>query len=312
VSRAYVICAACGARIRADRGRCLRCGEPLKAAASAPPPLPTLRAWLQGSNPRHLAIGAVASLAVLVGVVMFVDPGASRDRVGRPTPGAAKRNVQGGPADAAYVPPQGEAMLPVTAFDSTRLGGAALIAGDLDSAKARYEEALGKKADDPEALNGLGLVLEREGQTDDAIARFQKAADAVPKSWAYRFNLAHALGERGDWDHAITEYRVAAGLFPDDYATQFNLAMALHKKGDEEGAVAEFTKAITLAPGEPSFHLALAISLEKTGKTADAQREYQQYLDMAPSTPDAEKLRAHIKALASGQPAADAKSPATP
>ena len=94
----------------------------------------------------------------------------------------------------------------------------------------------------------------------------------------------------------------AAGIFPDDYATQYNLALAMHKKGDDEAAIPEFRKAIAMAPREPSFHLSLGISLEKTGKPADAQREYQQYLDMAPWAPEAEKLKAHLKALAAGQP----------
>jgi len=83
-------------------------------------------------------------------------------------------------------------------------------------------------------------------------------------------------------------------------------------KGDDEAAVGEFKRAIELAPSEPSFHLSLAISLEKTGKVADAQREYAQYLEMDPSAPEAQKLKAHMQALASGQTATQTGSPSPP
>jgi len=296
VSSASVICASCGARIRADRDRCLRCGEPLQAAAAAPA-LPNIREWLRTSNGRHLAVGAVASLVLLAGVVVMMDGRLSQDTGGRP---AASR--AGSPArisiPTVHPTPQGELMSPATVADSVRLGSAAFTSGDFESAKIRYQQALQKKADDAEALNGLGLVLEREGQIDDALAQFTRAAAVAPDHWAYRFNLAHALGQAGKWNGAVDEYRAASQLFPDDYATQYNLALAIHKKGDDADAIPEFRKAIALAPREPSFHLALAMSLEKTGKTADAAQEYQQYLDMAPYAADAEKLREHLKAIA--------------
>jgi len=297
MSRAYVVCAFCGARIRADRGRCLRCGEALQAASAPTPAGPTLREWLKTPSGRNVA--AAAALGVLVGVVSLVNSG-SPAKVAQPLPGATKAGPQTAPRGrtvASRPVPQGELMVPATAGDSDRLASAAFTSGDFDGAKIRYEQALQKKADDPEALNGLGLVFERQGALDEAIARFTRAATVVPNSWAYRFNLAHVLGETGKWDRAVDEYRAASVLFPDDYVTEYNLALAMHKKGDDEAAVPEFKKAIALAPREPSFHLALGKSLEKTGKTAEAQREYQQYLDMAPAAPEAEQLKAHLKAI---------------
>ena len=191
------------------------------------------------------------------------------------------------------------------AVDSVRMGAAAFNSGDFESAKKAYQQALQKKADDPEALNGLGLILERQGAVDDAIAMFMRAAAAAPNTWTYRFNLAHAWGERGQWDAAVDEYRAAAKLFPDDYATKYNLALAMHKKGDDEAAIPEFRKAIELAPREPSFHLSLAKSLDNVAGLVNdliqAQQEYQQYLDMMPWAPDVEKLKDHVKALAAGR-----------
>ena len=302
MSRGYVVCAFCGARIRADRNRCLRCGELLEAAVQAPP-TPTLREWLKTSPPRSVSIVAASTVAALVAGVVYMKSDSAPDTAARPLTPPARTKAQPAAAAATRATAPGEMLFPPSAGDSVRLGAAAFNSGDLDAAKRRYQQALQKKSDDPEALNGLGLILERQGAVDDAIALFMRAAAAVPNKWAYRFNLAHAWGERGQWDAAAEEYRAAAGLFPNDYATQYNLALAMHKKGDDEAAIPEFRKAIELAPREPSFHLSLGLSLEKTGKLSEAQQEYQQYLDMMPWTPDAEKLRDHVKSLAAGKSA---------
>jgi tetratricopeptide (TPR) repeat protein len=296
----YVVCAFCGARIRADRNRCLRCGELLEAAVQAPAP-PALRDWLKSSPPRGVSIVAVSVVAALVAAVIYMKSDSATETVARPSTTPAKTTKLQPAAAAGRSSGSGELLFPPNAVDSVRMGAASFNSGDLESAKTQYQQALKNKPDDPEALNGLGLILERQGAVDDAIALFMRAAAAVPSKWAYRFNLGHAWGERGHWDAAVEEYRAAAGLFPDDYATQYNLALAMHKKGDDAAAVPEFKKAIEMAPREPSFHLSLAMSLEKTGKLSEAQQEYQKYLEMMPWAPEAEKLNQHVKELAAGK-----------
>jgi tetratricopeptide (TPR) repeat protein len=299
----FVICASCGARIKADRSRCLRCGELLEPAASAgrAAATPPLREWLKTSPPRSVSVIAIGAVALVVGGIAYTKLDSTPDNVAQPAKATAPKNLPPAATPTTRSTASHDMLYPPAPVDSVRLAGAAFTAGDLASAKTRYQEALRNKPEDPEALNGLGLILEREGAVDDAIAHFMRAAAAVPSKWAYRFNLAHAWGERGNWDAAVEEYRAAAGLFPDDYATLYNLALAMHKKGDDEAAIPEFRKAIAMAPREPTFHLSLAKSLEKTGKLADAQHEYQQYLDKMPWAPEVEKLREHVKELASGK-----------
>jgi Flp pilus assembly protein TadD len=260
--------------------------------------------------------GAAASLVLLLAATLVWQSRSSPavDNVARPAAGApltSSRSATSARAPEAGTTPR-EAFTPVTALDSSRLAGAAYSNGDIQTAQAHYEEAIAKNPDDPDAINGLGQMLARQGRVDEAIQRFTRAIELAPKKWTYHFNLAHAEGELGQWDRAIAEYRTAAELFPQDYATQYNLAMALHKKGDDVAAVGEFRRAIELAPSEASFHLSLGISLEKTGKVADARQEYAQYLEMEPSAPEAEKLKAHIQALAGGQAASQAAQPPAP
>src|SRR5688572_6943690 len=286
----FTICAACGARISANRTHCLRCHAPL------PAPSPEGQAPARStSRPPMAAIAGAVGLLV-AGLLWLSWPltGGQTPSIlpaAHATPAASRHAPVA--ARTAEVPPSAAE----TFLDSRRAASAAFASGDFQRARAGFEQALRTNADDPEALNGLGLTLERAGDIQGAVARFERATALDGDKWAYHFNLAHALGRLPDWERAIAEYRRAAQLFPTDYATQFNIALALQKKGDDREAIPEFEKAIALAPGEPSFHLALGNSLAKAGRLTDAQRAFGQYLELEPESPDAAKVKAHIDNL---------------
>jgi Flp pilus assembly protein TadD len=304
----YVVCASCGARIKAGRQHCLRCFEPLPDPDI--PVKPPIWESLGLSQDKLMIFGIVASVAVLslVAVIWSTWPDRLDDvaqpasgQAAPPRPTAAPAAPEPAPAETAVSAPAYQPA-PAMAVDSNRTAAATFNAGDFASARAAYERSLVQRPDDPETLNNLGQVLVRMNQPTEAIARFERAIALAPTKSAYHFNLAHTVAQLGQLDRAVTEYREAVRLFPDDYATQFNLAMTLQAKGDAQGAIPEFQRAITLAPGEPSFHLSLGLSLEKVGRAADAVREYRQYLEMEPTSPDAAKLKAHIDVLSSAPP----------
>ena len=307
----YVVCASCGARIKAGRQHCLRCFEPLPDPDI--PVRPSIWESLGLSQGKLMTIGIVASVAALSLVVVIWNTWPETvDEIGRPASGqtaapapaaAPAMAAQPAPAETSVSAPVYQpAPAPASAVDSNRTAAATFNAGDFASARAAYERSLVQRPDDPETLNNLGQVLVRMNQPTDAIVRFERAIALAPTKSAYHFNLAHTVAQLGQLDRAVTEYREAVRLFPDDYATQFNLAMTLQAKGDAQGAIPEFQRAIILAPGEPSFHLSLGLSLEKVGRMADAVREYRQFLEMEPTSPEAAKLKAHIQVLTTAPP----------
>jgi Flp pilus assembly protein TadD len=257
-----------------------------------------LPAWLRARGGGTLIFGAVGVLALLfVGYTLWdrmssADADPSRRPASTPSPTSAQSA-----SPAAQV-----SLWSATSLDARRKGGPDPTSAELAAVRARAEEALAKRPDDPEALNNLGLVLERTGQFDEAIARFSRAAQLGPRNWAYHFNLAHALAQRQNWDRAVSEYRIAAGLYPTDAATQCNLATALQKTRDDAAAIPIFERGVQLAPGDPDCHLGLATSLEREGQTADARKEYQQYVELAPSAPDADAVKSHLESMGSGRP----------
>jgi Flp pilus assembly protein TadD len=286
----FVICAACGARIKANRERCLRCEAPL-VAWRKPELLPS---WAQRLGGGTLVFGVLAVIVLIFAVVMVVDSRSrTTDDLARPVSAATARLTPSGTSAGSTI----TTLEPAASLDAPRRGGVDLDRADFTALRTRYEEALAKKPGDAELLNNLGLTLERVGQVDAAMARFESAVQVDPQNWSYHFNLAHAASQGQDWDRAIAEYRIAAGLQPTEFATRYNLAMALHRKGDEAGAISELQKGVEASPSIPAFRLALGVSLEKVGRLEDAARAYQTYLDMAPAAPDADRVRSHLRSM---------------
>jgi tetratricopeptide (TPR) repeat protein len=86
--------------------------------------------------------------------------------------------------------------------------------GQFAQAEPHYRKVLTGKPT-AEAHNGLGYVLDRQGQRAEAIAEFHKAIDANPRFTPAYNNLAQALEEQGDFQQAATYYRRSLELQPD-------------------------------------------------------------------------------------------------
>jgi len=287
--REAVICAACGAKVREDRLRCLRCGEALVARQ---------KSASKGGRNNWVTIGIVAGCLALGGFSILLVGGAPRKGVnGAPEPLQASRTaVQSArPAGAAPVVAGAVAPDPAAASVSDMLAGQkAYESGNLDAALQRFQAAVDANPNDVRSLSDLGQVLVRLGRTKDAIQYFDRAVQLSPASWTYQFNRARAYAQLQQWGQAVQGYRTAGQLFPDDYATQYNLAKALQSSGDLTGAIAGYEKAIQLAPGQSDFQLSYGLALESANRPKDAAAAYRRYLELEPQSPEAEKVKAHL------------------
>jgi Flp pilus assembly protein TadD len=296
----YVVCPACGSRMKAGRGHCLRCFETLPVDAPEAP-----QAWL--SQGRTLIVGVVLTLgALLLSAVIWERATPPVDDIARPATSTPTT-----PAQPPIVPAAGESSVagsgrPAILEPGFVRGPRAETTPTADPATAQtaYEKALVQRPDDAETLNKLGQVLVALGKIDEALPRFERAAALAPDKWLYHFNQAHAASQLLLWDRAVAEYRRASAIQAGDQATQFDLALALHKKGDEAAAIPEFEKAIALAPSDSRAHLGLAIALERNGRMPDAIRSYRRFLELEPGSPDGEKLKAYLDSFNRAEPAA--------
>jgi tetratricopeptide (TPR) repeat protein len=287
-----VECAHCGAKVREDRVRCLRCGKPLLTAAGAHARHSVLRS--------KLLVGAGVLVGVgLVSVVIMRSAAAPVSS--EPVSSEASTELGQGRAHGVAAKPPGKASngirRQIAVGDATRQGDAAYASSDFGSSLDQYRGAVEADPDNPDALNKLGQVLVRSGRPSEAIAVFDRAIAIASDKWAYHFNRARAYAELQNWDRAVSGYRDALALFPDDYATQFNLAKALQAAGDLPAAIQGFERAIELAPGQPDFHLSHGLALEAAQRPTEAAAAYKRFLELAPEAPEADRVKGRIAQL---------------
>lgn len=299
----YVVCRKCGTRIKAGRGHCLKCFEPLPdpEAFVAPP----LSESLGLSRNAQMVVWAVATFAAtLLGFMIWQTWPTREDDVAQPADSAT---LSPAPARALAPAPSSEAAGAASRAPSEAASSDAPVAAstaadaNLEATRAEYEQKLGDDPKDPVLLNKLGEVLVRMGRVDEGAARFARAVALQPLEPAYRINLARAAGELGQMDRSVDQYREAARLHPRDYDILNGLGLALQKKGDDEAAVVEFTKARKANPAAPGAVLGLATSLEKVGRVDEAVDVFHQYLDMAPSPAEISRVKAHLALLSRGR-----------
>ena len=101
----YVVCPACGSRIKAGRGHCLRCFETLPVEGAPETPQPWYRT-LQLSQGATLIAGVVLTLAALLfSAVIWQRATPPVDEVARPAFATSKTTPARGPAPAQGVAP---------------------------------------------------------------------------------------------------------------------------------------------------------------------------------------------------------------
>ncbi len=103
-------------------------------------------------------------------------------------------------------------------------------AGRLSDARRLYEQMLEARPDDAEAWNGLGLVIDECGDTENAMECWRKAI-ALRADYAEPHNhLGLALDRLNDEAGAIAEWKEAARLRPDWVEPRYYLSAA--KEGE--------------------------------------------------------------------------------
>lgn len=150
-------------------------------------------------------------------------------------------------------------------------GKAAVEQGNEPAARAAFEAALVKNANDPDAHAYLGALVEK---TDRPAAEkhYRAALAAVPGHEIAALNLSALLLDAGKTDEAVEVCKSAAEKHPQSAALKQNLGVALGAKGDEAGATAALAEAVKLSPKDPLGHLTYGQWLGKW-KKADAAKE---------------------------------------
>lgn len=144
-----------------------------------------------------------------------------------------------------------------------------------DAARACCQRAVAIRPDYVEAYNDLGAALVELGRLDEAIACHRRALQIRPRYADAHYNLGNALSARGQLNEAIASYREAVRLRPDDIDAWINLGHTLTTAGFIEQAVAACRQALHMDPNRADAYNNLAVALAAENRLADAEEMYR-------------------------------------
>ncbi|MBI1371515.1 MAG: tetratricopeptide repeat protein [Phycisphaera sp.] len=182
--------------------------------------------------------------------------------------------------------------------------------GELAKAEHHYRYVLDAiRPPDPRASYArfnLGMIVERQGRTDEAIEWYEKA-NALEGGHGLdvaQTNIGVLAFDRGDLDEAERRFREAIAADATHANAWYNLGRVALRRGDDAQAIEHLRHAVELAPTMVNAWRDLGVVLGKTGRAVDALDAIKHAADLAPADP--EILLAYGNALMTARRPADA------
>jgi len=178
-----------------------------------------------------------------------------------------------------------------------KIGNALYELGQTDAAIASYDKAIEFKPDYHEAWINRGVALSELGQTDAATASYDKAIEFKPDYHEAWYNRGVALSALGQTDAAIASYDKAIEFKPDYHEAWYNRGIDLSALGQHEAAIASYDKAIEFKPDKHEAWYNRGNALSKLGQTDAAIASYDKAIEFKPDDHQAHYNKACCYAL---------------
>ena len=165
----------------------------------------------------------------------------------------------------------------------------------LEEAETEVQNLLKQFPDDVTCLNVLGVILDRKGQTEEAIRIYQKALQINENSSETHFNMGSILHRLGRSNEARVNYEKAISIKSDFLNAHFNLGLVYQNLQDYTKAIESYEKAIEL---KPDFHEAIGAmgtAFQAQGELDEAIERYKKALSIQPDARNHFNLAAGLR-----------------
>lgn len=165
--------------------------------------------------------------------------------------------------------------------------------GQLLEGQGRTEDAIAKYRDASRFMNDasglhtrIGTLLVQEGKVADAASEFSAALKSQPNNAVAHHNLALALDAQGKASEALEQHTAAVRCDPQSAVGHHALGAALASQGRANEAITEFTQAVRIRPEWALAHNSLALALARQGRLDEAIREGLEVVRLEPNHPE--------------------------
>ncbi len=199
----------------------------------------------------------------------------------------AAQNVPSAPAAAAEVD------------DAVVAAEAAIVKTDWKTAEAKLAPYLAAHPDDGRALFDAGYVADAQNRLDDAAGFYRRAAAAGGRPFEAHLSLGLLLARQGKTDEARTELKAATTLDPGEAgpalkARAWRALAQLDASTDAAQAADDLLEALKLSPETPADTLLAAQLAEQTDQPDKAEAAYRRVLAGDPKSAEAQAGLAHL------------------
>ncbi|HXW28588.1 MAG TPA: tetratricopeptide repeat protein [Xanthobacteraceae bacterium] len=146
-----------------------------------------------------------------------------------------------------------------------------------------YGIILEREPDHLGALCGLGSIRRQQGEVDDAILLYRRAAIAAPHSADAQMSLGIIFAALNHHSEAAACYRAALAMRPNHIDAHNNLGNALLALGRAEEALAHYQKVLTIREDHSEAHNNLANALCALNRPQEAVAHLQRAIASNPA-----------------------------
>ncbi len=150
-----------------------------------------------------------------------------------------------------------------------------------------FEHALAVTDNNYVAHNNLGVVLHRQGKTDEAIAHYSEVLRIKPRDADAHNNIGVLLADQGKTDEAVEHYTEALRLDPGLASAYNNMGIIMEKKGDSDAAVRYYSKALQVNPDYPEALNNMGLIFYRKGEINTAIAHFRHLLRIKPDSAEA-------------------------
>ena len=164
--------------------------------------------------------------------------------------------------------------------------------GAYDNRGTLWRDTLKKNPGCWMAENNLANFLVQQGQTDEALAHYQRALALKPDYADAHYNYGVILLRLGQKDAGVAHLEAALWSEPDHARAHNNLGIVLIEAGRLDEAIGHFERALQRQPKLTSARINLAVALSRQGHVDQAISQVQQVLKLNPRDVEAQRLLA--------------------
>jgi predicted CXXCH cytochrome family protein len=167
------------------------------------------------------------------------------------------------------------------------LGKAYAQAGQTDAALKSFQDALDRRTDDYDALDGMATALLAANRTQEAIPVLLRGANRYADDDRFLVNLGNTYLQQGKLSEAQDALWKTLAVNPENAQARNLLGLCAIQSGDAQHAEENFREAIRLEPLMPQAHNNLANLLSGKQQFREAEFQFRRALTLNAQYADA-------------------------